>query len=243
MLVLAHRGLSAHYPENTQIAFEKSIEQGAKAIECDVHQLANEFIIYHDFSFKRMTGQDLTLHDLDSQAETGLELFKRLRVQGAHKIMNLHECLQVIDGRVLLNLEIKSLREPANFVKTLLCATRQYPCNIVLSSFNHPLLKQLQNEMRQVNFDSEVQFAALVAHLPIDSAQFAVDLNTDIAAIDAHLLDANFVNHAHKHGLQVWCYTVNDEHLLEKLYKYGVDGIFSDDVAWANALVKRIEKT
>ena len=38
MKVLAHRGFSGNYPENTMLAFRKAIEAGADGIELDIHE-------------------------------------------------------------------------------------------------------------------------------------------------------------------------------------------------------------
>ena len=37
MKVIAHRGYSGKYPENTMLAFEKAVEAGCDEIELDVH--------------------------------------------------------------------------------------------------------------------------------------------------------------------------------------------------------------
>jgi glycerophosphoryl diester phosphodiesterase len=42
-----------------------------------------------------------------------------------------------------------------------------------------------------------------------------------------------FVEHAHKHGIKVYAWTVNDPAEMRKLFEMGVDGIFSDDPATA----------
>ena len=38
MKVLAHRGFSGKYPENTMLAFQKAMEAGADGIELDIHE-------------------------------------------------------------------------------------------------------------------------------------------------------------------------------------------------------------
>lgn len=53
---VAHRGASAHYPENTPLAFRKAIEQGVDALEIDVHRTADdELVIIHDATLDRTT--------------------------------------------------------------------------------------------------------------------------------------------------------------------------------------------
>lgn len=49
MKIIAHRGFSSLYPENTMLAFKKAYEKGVYAIELDVHlSKNNELIIIHD---------------------------------------------------------------------------------------------------------------------------------------------------------------------------------------------------
>ena len=51
--VIAHRGFSNNYPENTMIAFEKAIEIGAKCIETDVTILKDgTLVLFHDYETK-----------------------------------------------------------------------------------------------------------------------------------------------------------------------------------------------
>lgn len=51
MKVIAHRGASLEAPENTLAAFQLAVEQGAYAIELDVHLSADgQLIVHHDYS-------------------------------------------------------------------------------------------------------------------------------------------------------------------------------------------------
>ncbi len=55
-VVVAHRGLSELYPENTLLAIEEAVKAGAKAVEFDV-QLSQDHVpvVYHDHSLERMS--------------------------------------------------------------------------------------------------------------------------------------------------------------------------------------------
>ncbi|MEM7624782.1 MAG: glycerophosphodiester phosphodiesterase [Planctomycetota bacterium] len=56
-LIVAHRGASHDAPENTQAAFDLAWEQGADAIECDVHLTADgQIVCIHDDTTGRTTG-------------------------------------------------------------------------------------------------------------------------------------------------------------------------------------------
>jgi glycerophosphoryl diester phosphodiesterase len=54
--VIAHRGASAHAPENTLPAFELALERGAREIELDVRFSADlQMVVFHDDTLDRKT--------------------------------------------------------------------------------------------------------------------------------------------------------------------------------------------
>jgi glycerophosphoryl diester phosphodiesterase len=65
MKVVAHRGYSGLYPENTMLAFKKAAEAGADEIELDI-QLSRDgtVVIIHDESVDRVTGVSGLVRDL-----------------------------------------------------------------------------------------------------------------------------------------------------------------------------------
>lgn len=55
-LVIAHRGASGEYPENTLLAFRRGLEQGADALEFDVRLTADGVpVVIHDATLDRTT--------------------------------------------------------------------------------------------------------------------------------------------------------------------------------------------
>jgi glycerophosphoryl diester phosphodiesterase len=245
MLIIAHRGLSAHHPENTLIAFERALQGGANAIECDVRQVDNTFYIFHDDYLKRLTGDEGALK------EKNPEQIANLRVASIYPLPTLQDVIRLVAGKVLLNLELKSIADPALFADVLSeCINRlesesAQPAyiDIVLSSFNHPMLSNIRSRLRNTRYELSFRYAALIAHLPMDNAQYAVSFGADIAAIDAELVSAAFVKQAHQYNLEVWCYTVNHESVLSRLWGMEVDGIFSDDVIWANDIISKLKNS
>lgn len=225
MNLIAHRGISAHYHENTLLAFEKALEVDVLGIEVDLHQIDNEFVIFHDFALNRLVSTsgevaDLSLVEIDN-----------LRLKDGSKIPRLNELFSLAQGKCLLNLELKHVVDPAILIEKVTQYIYQFDGEIVISSFNHHLLKNVQALLRDTRVAHKVKIGALVGHLPLDYAQYAVTLQADIAAIDADLVTADFVQHAHTYGLEVWSYTVNTEKGLKKLKEMGVDAVFSNDPA------------
>src|SRR5512145_3180337 len=70
--IFAHRGASAHAPENTLAAFQLALAQHADGIELDVKLTADgHVVVIHDPTIERTTGakgrvKDMSLADLRS---------------------------------------------------------------------------------------------------------------------------------------------------------------------------------
>jgi len=57
--MVAHRGASARFPENTIVAYQAAVDAGAKFVELDIQVTQNLVpIVHHDRDLKRMTGSD-----------------------------------------------------------------------------------------------------------------------------------------------------------------------------------------
>jgi len=63
-VLVAHRGYSGRYPENTLLAFEAAYQHGARYMELDLQLSSDRVpILHHDISLKRMSGVDLDIRD------------------------------------------------------------------------------------------------------------------------------------------------------------------------------------
>ena len=73
-LLVAHRGYTRHYPENTIVGLEAAIRAGARFVEVDV-QLTRDGVpvLFHDRGLGRICGAEGAVHDYD------LEDLRRLR--------------------------------------------------------------------------------------------------------------------------------------------------------------------
>ena len=65
--LVAHRGYTQHYPENTLLALEAAVAAGARYLEVDI-QLSKDQVpyLYHDRDMLRLCGQKGALHDYGS---------------------------------------------------------------------------------------------------------------------------------------------------------------------------------
>ena len=115
MKIVAHRGFSENYPENTLLAFQKALDAGADGIETDLRlSLDAQPVIFHDDDLKRITGiakrpEELTLEELQA-LDAGSWFDPRYSDK---KIPSLDELLQLCRAKTTLILEIKPT--PANY--------------------------------------------------------------------------------------------------------------------------------
>lgn len=104
MKIIAHRGLSQKYPENTLLAFKKAIEAGADGIETDLRlSLDDEIILFHDNNLKHIIGLDTPPEALTFSALKELDVGEG----EGERIPSLAELLHLAEGKVTLVLEIK----------------------------------------------------------------------------------------------------------------------------------------
>lgn len=63
--IIAHRGASAVCPENTMIAFERSLELGATGMETDVQMTSDgRLVLIHDETLSRTAGVEGWVKDI-----------------------------------------------------------------------------------------------------------------------------------------------------------------------------------
>lgn len=56
--IIAHRGFSSQYPENTMLAFEEAIAAGFDGFECDIYEnTKKEFMVMHNSTIKSLCGK------------------------------------------------------------------------------------------------------------------------------------------------------------------------------------------
>ena len=66
--LIAHRGYSGRYPENTLLAYKKAFRHGARFMELDLQMSSDRVpFVHHDASLRRMSGVDLDIRDVKAK--------------------------------------------------------------------------------------------------------------------------------------------------------------------------------
>jgi len=214
MLRVGHRGAKAYAPENTLTSFKKAIEIGVDAIELDVRKTKdNQIVVIHDADIKRTTnGEGLV-------SELTLKEIKGFSADQGEKIPTLEEALNFLDKKVKVFIELKETGIEEQVLSIV--HKNHLEKNVVITSFLEEALKKV----RELNNDVETGLIYANHKNPVKAA---LDLKANYLLPLYRFTHTANVEKAHKAGLKVVVWTVNNPQEVEEYAKKGVDGIASD---------------
>lgn len=226
--IIAHRGASAVCPENTMIAFERSLELGATGMETDVQMTSDgRLVLIHDETLSRTAGVEGWVKDIT---------YDQLRTYDAgswfhndfagERIPSLEELFRLVEGKgTLLNLELKNgIVSYKGMEEKIIQAIRDWKLEqqVVLSSFNHASLvrcKRLAPDIRTALLYMEKLYR------PYDYA-----VKVEASGLHPYKLAVTYedVAAALSHGVVTYPFTVNDPAEMQAMIDMGVQGIITD---------------
>ena len=230
--IFAHRGASAHAPENTLAAFELAVKQKADAIEFDVKLSSDDqVVVIHDQTIDRTTNGTGRVKDLPLAAlqEMDAGSFFDVAYKG-EPIPTLSQVFEAVGMKIFLNIELTSYSSPSDSLPEKVAELVNFyglEKNILFSSFHPQVLRRIHRLMPIV----PIGFLADHGISGILARSWLGKLLVDYQALHPELRDANqaFINRIHQAGHRVHVYTVNQVMDMQRLYSIGVDGIFTDD--------------
>lgn len=108
VLVSAHRGYWADFPENSLSAFRKAIEAGADIVEMDVRLTKdNVMVVFHDACLDRMTNAYGRLNQYTYDQIKDLYLRNHEGQLTGYHILRLDDAMDVLKGEAVIALDIK----------------------------------------------------------------------------------------------------------------------------------------
>jgi glycerophosphoryl diester phosphodiesterase len=115
--IIAHRGFRAKYPENTLIAFQAALNAGVTMIELDVtHTRDGELVVMHDNTLDRTTNGCGPVIDYSLKEVKKLDAGSWFNpIFASQHVPDLEEVLDLINGKVLVNIEIKPHTDAARY--------------------------------------------------------------------------------------------------------------------------------
>lgn len=238
-VVIAHRGASAYYPENTMAAFKGAVEMNSEMIELDV-MLSKDGIpvVFHDAILDDHTDgtgklEDYTLSEL-RELDAGSWFDPSF---AGEKIPTLKEVLAFASGKIALNIEIKTEAVSDNpgggVEEKSLELVRKYGMedHVLFSSFDYRSIahiKALDPDMPAAILYEKSQSAK---RLP---SELLSRYGADAFNCSYRELNTKRYRDIRKNNIPVFIYTVDKPSQMRKLLKMNVTGIFTNkpDVLW-----------
>jgi glycerophosphoryl diester phosphodiesterase len=227
-LAFAHRGGAATGDENTAEAFGRAVELGYRYVETDTHATRDGVaVVFHDRDLRRMAGdrrrvRDVTWRDLAS-----------LRVGGAAAVPRLEEILDAWP-QVRFNIDVKA----APAIAPTVAAVRRAgaPGRVLMASFSDDRLARIR---REVGPDVATSMGARAVAKLWTAARLGRPVRVPAGVVAAQVparqgglrvVTPRFVDRAHRLGLQVHVWTIDDPTEMRELLDLGVDGIMTDRI-------------
>jgi glycerophosphoryl diester phosphodiesterase len=231
-IVVAHRGSAGRAPENTLAAFRLAHENGADAIELDVHLSKDgQVVVIHDRNLDRTTDgsgpiRNYTLRQL-KKCNAGYRWQREFRHE---RIPTLEEVFAEFGSAIGINVEIKGVRTATvrqELMKKCIALIQKYKLygTVLISSFSSKTVKEVGA------LDSRIVRGLLYDPLyhPLHSpAAYAESQGIQYLIISRTKLHKKIVNGAHAGNLMVGEFGVNTDLQTKRSLRYGIDAIYTD---------------
>jgi glycerophosphoryl diester phosphodiesterase len=254
-LIFGHRGCRGILPENTLIAFQKAIELGADGIEWDVVVskdgklvISHEPYMHHAFCLDTagkeiaekdqkkyntylMTAEEIARFDCGSKRNNRFPEQQSIK---SHK-PTVQEAFKKLDlSKTTILFEVKSEEkeydlsqpQPAVFARIIKeeISAFAHKENVIFMCFDANLLEALHKEL------PDFRYVYLTYKPFISITSFLKDLSFTPYALGMYYrtIRKRDVKLAHEREISVFAWTVNEAKSVDKMTRFGVDGIITD---------------
>ncbi len=232
-LVIAHRGDSAHRPENTLASFASALEIGASLVELDVQLTADgHVVVLHDPTVDRTTDgrgdvRRMTLAEVRALSAGYAERFGA--AWSGERVPTLAEVLTLVHERARIMIEIKkeSVSDDADGgveARTVAEIRRQGLADrVALISFEHRAL------LRCRELAPEIARGHLFGRTaPGDMVLAARDAGCGIVMPHKGQLSETVADRVHEAGLKLATWVVDEPEELKRLARFRLYGVGSN---------------
>ncbi|HXI17665.1 MAG TPA: glycerophosphodiester phosphodiesterase family protein [Chloroflexota bacterium] len=234
-LVVAHRGASGQAPENTLAAFRLAIQQGAPAVECDVHlTLDGVPVVIHDDRVDRTTTGtgEVATQRYDALRDLDAGTWFCAQFAGEH-LPTLEEALAVCAGKARLIVELKRGGGEALVDAALAAINRAPGTDLAVISFGPEEVRHVARKRPDLALGFLIGRKHLQEHGAATAVGAAQNFGANFISPQYDATDETLVRLAVDAGLPVSVWTVDDPGRMRRLAAMGVNAITTNypDVA------------
>lgn len=205
--IIAHRGFSSRYLENTLPAIRAALQLGVDFVEVDVHETRDgQLVVFHDYRLDRL------LHRHKRVREVTLAEMKALNPQ----IPSLREVLRLCRGKARMLVEIKRA-DPSKVAAEIQRCGMERSAAVLSRSDRH--LGTLAAQYPRIR-----RFLLATERWP-RRLSFPIE---GVAAAARLVRCAEAVRRIHRRGWKLFVWTVNRRRQMETLIRWGVDGLITN---------------
>lgn len=234
VMAFAHRGGNRNAPENTMAAFADAVAMGYRYLETDVHaSLDGVAFAFHDDDLTRMTGDALAISTLKAADIEAISL------DGGHAIPRMSDLLEAFpDANFNIDAKAWPVVEPLG----ALINQMQVHERICVGAFSDAridrLLEITQHRVCHGVGPKQATRFRLAAASRLPMSFEAGCLQFPPAHKSLPMVTKASVAYAHKVGMQMHVWTINDESTMHDLLDKQVDGIMTDDCALLKSVLQ-----
>ena len=235
--VVAHRGASGEFPENTAAAFREAIRLEVEVIELDVHLTRDEhLLVIHDGTVDRNSNGSGRVADLamDEVRQLDAGSWKEARFAG-EPYLEFGQALDLMPPAMRLNVHVKAYDEDRDRVVPMVVGELQQR-ELLSTAFVASDAPSLE-VARAV--EPELEICNLSTQPSEDYVARSQALGCRILQPGNGMTDAAMVSEAHALGMEVNPFYADDEDEMRRLIECGVDGILTNHPARLQALLRQ----
>lgn len=231
-IIFAHRGASAHAPENTLAAFDLALQQEADALELDAKlSIDGHVVVIHDQTVERTTdGQgEVRCMTLAALQELDAGSYFDIAFHGV-RIPTLEQVFEAFGYKTFINVELTNYASPADDLPDRvveLVKRHRLEKRVLFSSFNPRALRKTIRSIPEV----PIGLLALPGRPGWWARSWLGRMIVPYEALHPEIHDVTtaLIESTHRRGYRLNVYTVNQPEDMRRLFAMGVDGIFTDD--------------
>lgn len=216
-LLISHRGIfnNKTIPENSVAAFHKAKNLNIP-IELDVQLTKDQkVIVFHDINLKRMCGIDKYIEDVTYQ-----ELQQLTLVSSKEKIPTLKEVLELIQGKVLIDIELKKTKNVEELCNKVLEEIKNYTGDVLVKSFQPNIVRYLKKHTTRPVGLLITRFPTSKTYSYFMSSSLLIQYcKPDFLAINKEIIKKKRIQKYRK-KIPVFVWTITNKKELEEYFPY-----------------------
>lgn len=234
--VTAHRAGAAARPENTVVACEQAVRDGADWIEIDVQETSDgEVVVIHDRDLMKLGGSPLNVWESTAADLRVVDVGSSFDAKYSEvRLATLGEMLDAAKaGGIGVVIELKHYGHAQRLDERVakIVEDRDMVDHIVIMSLDAASLKRMR-ELRPTWTIGRLT-AVPVTDLTREQVEFL--------AVSTRMATPEFIRKAHARGKDVYVWTVNDAATMFEMTSRGADNLITDDPALARDVLEQRE--